>query len=343
MTLHIDNKYVRLISHRVRNFKQKSDNLYNFSCPLCGDSKTNLSKARGYTFAKGNSLFYKCHNCGAGTNLGNLLKNVDSELHKEYVLERYKSGESGFSNFKDPKFDIPSPKFDKVSKQTVFEHAQPIGELPSGHYCLSYVQGRKLPQDKYNLLYFTPNYKEFILSLVPDYEKELLPDARLVIPFYNEYNELIAVTGRALETSDKTLRYVTVRTIESNNKLVYGMDRVDLNKPVRIVEGPVDSLFIDNCIASGDASLALTAKNIDCKEKLLIFDNQPRNKEVCKLMLDAIKLELNVVIWPDYIESKDINDMIVTGISKDEIETIISSNSFSGLEAQTRFTFWKKV
>jgi hypothetical protein len=87
----------------------------------------------------------------------------------------------------------------------------------------------------------------------------------------------------------------------------------------------------------------LTAKNIDCKEKLLIFDNQPRNKEVCKLMLDAIKLEHNVVIWPDYIESKDINDMIVTGISKDEIETIISSNSFSGLEAQTRFTFWKKV
>jgi len=343
MTLHIDNKYVRLISHRVRNFKQKSDNLYNFSCPLCGDSKKNLSKARGYAFAKGNNLFYRCHNCGASTNLGNLLKNVDSELHKEYVLERYKSGESGFSNFKDPKFDIPSPKFDKVSKQTVFKHAQSIGELPPGHYCLNYAQHRKLPEDKYNLLYFTPNYKEFILSLVPDYEKELLPDARLVIPFYNEYNELIAVSGRALETSDKTLRYVTVRTIESNNKLVYGMDRVNLDKPVRIVEGPIDSLFLDNCIASGDANLALTAKNIDCKEKLLIFDNQPRNKEVCKLMLDAIKLEHNVVIWPDYIESKDINDMIVTGISKDEIETIISSNSFSGLEAQTRFTFWKKV
>jgi transcription elongation factor Elf1 len=343
MTLHIDNKYVRLISHRVRNFKQKSDNLYNFSCPLCGDSQKNLSKARGYAFAKGNGLFYRCHNCGASTNLGNLLKNVDSELHKEYILERYKSGKSDLCNFKDPKFDIPSPKFDKVSKQSVFQYAQSIGELPLGHFCLNYVQGRQIPQDKYNLLYFTPNYKEFILSLVPDYEKELLPDARLVIPFYNEYNELIAVSGRALETSDKTLRYVTVRTLESNNKLVYGMDRVDLDKSVRIVEGPIDSLFVDNCIASGDANLALTAKNIDCKEKLLIFDNQPRNKEVCKLMLDAIKLEHNVVIWPDYIESKDINDMIVTGISKDEIETIISSNSFSGLEAQTRFTFWKKV
>jgi hypothetical protein len=121
------------------------------------------------------------------------------------------------------------------------------------------------------------------------------------------------------------------------------MERVDLKKQVKIVEGPVDSLFLDNCIASGDANLTLSVKNIDCKEKLLIFDNQPRNKEVCALMLDAIKLDHNIVIWPDYLKSKDINDMIVSGISKDEIEEIISSNSFSGLEAQTRFTFWKKV
>ena len=343
MTLHIDTKYVRLISHRVRNFKQKGDNLFNFSCPICGDSQKNKSKARGYAYAKGNGLFYRCHNCGASTNLGNLLKHVDPELHKEYTLERYKSGESGYSNFKDPKFNIPSPKFDKVSKQSVFEHAQSISELPPGHFCLEYVKGRKLPEDKYDSLFFTSNYRDFILSLVPNYEKELLPDARLVIPFYNEYNELVAVTGRALETSDKTLRYVTVRIVESKDKLIYGMDRVNLNETVKIVEGPVDSLFLDNCVASGDANLALTAKSIDAKEKILIFDNEKRNKEVCKLMLDAIKLDYNVVIWPDHIVNKDINDMIRFGISKDEIQEIISKNTFNGLEAQTRFTFWKKV
>jgi hypothetical protein len=121
------------------------------------------------------------------------------------------------------------------------------------------------------------------------------------------------------------------------------MDRVDLNKQVKLVEGPVDSLFLNNCVASSDANLALSVKLIDAKEKILIFDNQKRNRELCGLMQDAIKLGHNIVIWPDYIKSKDINDMIVAGISKDEIETIISSNSFSGLEAQTRFTFWKKV
>lgn len=343
MTLHIDTKYVRLLSHRLRNFKQKNDSLFNFSCPICGDSQKNLSKARGYAFAKGNGIFYRCHNCGASTNLGSLLKHIDTGLYNEYALERYKSGESGFSNFKRPEFDIPPPKFDKVQRKTTFEHAQSLSELPSGHFCLDYAKNRKIPQARYDDLLFTGKFKQFCDALVPNHGKEINDDARLVIPFYNEYNELIAVSGRALETSDKTLRYVTLRTVDSDKKLIYGTDKVNLNETVKIVEGPIDSLFLSNCVASGDANLALSAKLIQSEEKILIFDNQKRNKEVCKLMQDAIKLEYNVVIWPDYIESKDINEMIMSGISEDEIESIISSNTFKGLEAQTRFTFWKKV
>ncbi len=162
---------------------------------------------------------------------------------------------------------------------------------------------------------FTQHYSQFVTTLIPNHGKQILDDARLVIPYYNEYNELIAVSGRALETSDKTLRYVTIRTNESEDKLVYGMDRVDLNEPVRIVEGPIDSLFLKNCLASGDANLALTAKNISAKEKILIFDREPRNKEIVKMMQDAIKLEYNVVIWPDNIQGKDINEMIMSGMS----------------------------
>ena len=160
---------------------------------------------------------------------------------------------------------------------------------------------------------------------------------------YDEYNNLIAVSGRALENSDKTLRYITIRTIDSDKKLVYGIDRVDLKQPVKIVEGPIDSLFLSNCLASGDANLSLTAKNIPADKKVLIFDNEPRNKEIVKMMQDAIKLNNYIVIWPDTIEAKDINEMVMSGISPDEIENIISSNTFTSLEAQTKFVFWKKV
>ena len=343
MSLSIESKYIRLISSRLRNFKQKKDYLWNFSCPICGDSKKNLSKARGYVFQKGTNLFYNCHNCGVGTNLGNLIKQVDPSLHKEYVLERYKSGESGHSNFKTPSFDIPAPRFDKVAKEKTFDHAEWVSKLPSGHFCLVYCTNRRFLSIMRDSLLFTPNYKKFCDALVPNHGKEITADARLVIPFYDKYNTLIGVSGRALENSDYKLRYVTLRTTESQDKLIYGMDKVNTNELVRIVEGPIDSMFLTNCVGSGDSALIQTAKLIDAEKKVLIFDNEPRNKEIVKLMSDAIKLGYDVVIWPDTIEEKDINEMVMAGFSPDEIERIISSNTFTGLRAQMKFISWKKI
>jgi transcription elongation factor Elf1 len=346
MSLPTDIKYVRLISSRLRNFKQKNTYLWNFSCPFCGDSQTNKLKARGYVYAKGNDLFYRCHNCGVGTNVGNLLKQVDSSLHGEYVLERYKSGESNTVIRKSntaPTFHIPSPRFGKPEKQKIFEHAEWVSDLPSGHFCLNYVENRMVPKEAWNLLLFTNKYKEFCDILIPDHGKTVIDDARLIIPFFDRNNQLVAVSGRALETSDKTLRYVTLRTNDSDDKLIYGMDRVDLSQTVYLVEGPLDSLFLKNCVASGDANLSLTAKNISAKKLVLVFDNEPRNKEVCKMIENAIKSNHYVVIWPDNMDGKDINEMILNGVSAGEIQEIIDSNTFYGLEAIAKFTFWKKL
>ena len=343
MSLPIESKYVRLISSRLRNFKQKKDYLWNFSCPICGDSQKNKTKARGYVFPKGNNLFYRCHNCGVSISVGNFIKAVDESLYKEFVLEKYKSGETNNTRSANTILNIPSPRFDKLNKQKVFEHAEWVDKLPSGHFCLVYCVKRHIPSNILSKLLFTPHYKQFCDALVPNHGKTIVDDARLVIPFYDEYNELIAVSGRALETGDKTLRYITLRTNDSQDKLIFGMDRVDLNQTVKIVEGPVDSLFLKNCIASGDANLVLCADAISSDKIVLIFDNEPRNKEIVKMMQNAIGLKYDVVIWPDTIGGKDINEIILSGKSQDEIEEIISSNTFRGIEAQLKFNMWKKV
>ena len=343
MSLPIESKYVRLISSRLRNFKQKKDYLWNFSCPICGDSQKNKTKARGYVFPKGNNLFYRCHNCGVSISVGNFIKAVDESLYKEFVLEKYKSGETNNTRSANTILNIPSPRFDKLDKQKVFEHAEWVDKLPSGHFCLVYCVKRHIPSNILSKLLFTPHYKQFCDVLVPNHGKTIVDDARLVIPFYDEYNELIAVSGRALETGDKTLRYITLRTNDSQDKLIFGMDRVDLNQTVKIVEGPVDSLFLKNCIASGDANLVLCADAISSDKIVLIFDNEPRNKEIVKMMQNAIGLKYDVVIWPDTIGGKDINEIILSGKSQDEIEEIISSNTFRGIEAQLKFNMWKKV
>ena len=294
-------------------------------------------------FQKGTNLFYNCHNCGVGTSLGNLIKQVDPSLYKEFILERYKSGESGFSNFKAPTFDIPAPKFDKLTKEKNLEHAEWVSKLPDEHFCSLYCTNRRFLSTMRNNLLFTPNYKKFCDALFPNHGKEITADARLVIPFYDKYNTLIGVSGRSLENSDYKLRYVTLRSTNSQDKLIYGMDKVNTNELVKIVEGPIDSMFLSNCVASGDSALIQTAKLIDAKNKVLVFDNEPRNKEIVKLMLDAIKLNYNVVIWPDTIKGKDINEMIMNGMTSNEIEEIISSNTFTGLRAQMKFISWKKV
>ncbi len=343
MSLPIESKYVRLLSSRLRNFKQKKDYLWNFSCPICGDSQKNKTKARGYVFAKGNNLFYRCHNCGVSIGVGNFIKAVDESLYKEFILERYKSGETNNTRSANTVLNIPSPRFDKVAKQKVFEHAEWVDKLPSGHFCLEYCTKRQIPSNILNKLLFTQHYKQFVDALVPNHGKQLVDDARLVIPFYDEYNELIAVSGRALETGDKTLRYVTLRTNDSKDKLIYGFDRVNLSETVKIVEGPIDSLFLKNCLASGDANLVLCADAISSDKIVLIFDNEPRNKEIIKMMQNAIGLKYNVVIWPDTIGGKDINEIILSGKTQDEIEEIISSNTFKGIEAQLKFNMWKKV
>lgn len=343
MSISTDTKYIRLISSRLRNFKQKKEGLFNFSCPICGDSKKNLTKARGYAFSKGNDYFYRCHNCGVSTTLGNLLKDVDPSLHKEYVLENYKSGQTNNPYKANSILQITSPKFGKVDKKKVFEHAEWCDKLPKEHFCIQYLMARKIPEEYYKMLLFTNKYKQFVDALVPNHDKVIIDDARLVIPFYNKYNDLIAVSGRALETSDKTLRYITIRTNGDENKLIYGMERVKLSEKIYLVEGPIDSLFLNNCVASGDANLSLTAKEISSGDKVLIFDNEPRNKEVVKLIQNAIKLSHDVVIWPSDVNGKDVNEMILNGKSPSEIHDIISSNTFRGIQAQIKFNMWKKV
>ena len=342
MSLPIESKYVRLLSSRLRNFKQKKEGLFNFSCPVCGDSKKNLTKARGYAFAKGNDYFYRCHNCGVSTNVGNLIKHVDTTLYKEYVLERYSSGRTNNANSANAVLQISAPKFGKLDKQKVFEHAEWCDKLPSGHFCLEYLERRQIPKSTYKSLLFTSKYCDFVSAIYPNHGKQIVNDARLVIPFYDENDELIAVSGRALETGDKLLRYVTIRTNESQNKLIYGLDRIKSSEKILLVEGPIDSLFLNNCLASGDANLALTAKDIS-GDVTLIFDNEPRNKEIVKMIQSAINLNHNVVIWPNTVTGKDINEMILNGNSPGEIEKIISRNTFNGIEAQLKFNMWKKI
>ena len=101
----------------------------------------------------------------------------------------------------------------------------------------------------------------------------------------------------------------------------------------------MDSLFLDNSIACAGTSFN-KIESLDLPEdRIIIVDNQPKNKEVCNVIHKLIHSGERVVIWPEHIMEKDINDMIVNGVN---VEDIISNNVFHKLEAELRFTQWRK-
>lgn len=334
MSIFLDRTYLLRVSPKLPKFTQKKSDLYNFRCPFCGDSHKNKSKARGYVYQKNNNYFYMCHNCHASMSFYNFLDKVDPSLIKEYALERYKDGSS--SNSPSPKFEELKTNKPKFKKKLELPTIESLSEL---HFAKVYVKNRKIPQKHWSSLYYAEDFKQFTESLGVEKQGLVEDDKRLLLPFYDEDKNLVAYQGRAL--GESKLRYITVKITE-NNKL-FGLDRINKDKMIYVTEGPIDSLFLDNAVATADSNLQSITKIFNKKMVTLIFDNEPRNIEICKQMDQAIENHFNIVIWPPYIQEKDINEMVLSGFNLDEIQDIISKNTFVNLRAKAEFVNWKKI
>ena len=331
MSSYIDIKYLNLIQHHFSLFKKKGDFLWNFRCPYCGDSKKSRTKARGYVFRKKNDLFFKCHNCGVGASLGNLIKNIDSKVYNDYIVERYKRGVK--TNNPEPEFKFNAPIF---RKKGVFKNLKSISDLPTEHPARKIIEQRLIPSEFLSDLYLCESFFNFTNSLIPNKFPSLDGDhPRLLIPFRDDKGEIFAYQGRAF--GNEQPKYITIKLDDDATK-TFGLDRIDNTKQVYAVEGPLDSLFLDNCIAVGGADLVKLAKHV-----IIIFDNEPRNKEICKQVERVIEGGRKVVLWPNSIKEKDINDMILSGMTKENIQQIIIKNTYSGATAKLRFAEWRKI
>ena len=338
MSVYIDRNFLLQISPKLNRFSRKKDDLYNFRCPLCGDSQKNKTKARGFVFRKKNDYFYMCHNCGVSTTFYNFLKQIDPSLLQEYQLERYKNGETGNNNY--PKPDFEEYKAEKPTFKKSLE-LPTIDSLPEAHFAKSYVQQRRIPQTFWSQLYYAEDFATFIQNLGIEKENLHKDDKRLVIPFYDKEKNLIAIQGRSL--GESKLRYITLK-LHDDNKKAFGLDRANSESTIYVTEGPIDSMFLENGVATADSNLESITNVLDKSQVALVFDNEPRNKEIVAKMEHAINNHFNIVIWPEFIEEKDINEMVIQyDFSLDEIQDIIDKNTFNNLRAKMEFMNWKKI
>ena len=331
----IDSKYIGLVSSRLDRFKKVKANLYNFRCPICGDSQKHKNKARGYIYQVKTNTNFKCHNCGASLSFNNLLKQIDSTLHKQYIMEKFKEGFAGGKNFvvDEPQFTFTSPKF---RKKDICDDLVKISELNTTHRAKKYLINRGIKEDILSKLYYCPNFKEWTNRHKKTFDDTKHDDQRIIIPLRYPDGQLFGYQGRSLDPTSK-MRYITVMLDEDAPKL-YGLEKINTEKPIYILEGPFDSLFVENSVAMCGSDVDIGS--FGWSNYIWVYDNEPRNREIVNRISKTIDTGDKVVIWPSDIQHKDINDMSLGGHN---VQKLVQSNVYSGLKAKLQFNTWKRI
>ena len=319
----VDSKYIGVISSRLQKFKKVKADLYNFRCPICGDSQRNKSKTRGYLYAVKADMNFRCHNCGASMTLSNFIKTIDPVIHKQYVFERFKSNKTGRGTVvEDPKFNFEAPQF------------KPKIDLPKASevkIAKQYLENRKLDSTKF---YYTDKFKAWSNSHKKTFDSVTYDEPRIIIPLFYK-NTLIGFQGRSLGPSK--VKYITVM-INDDAPKIYGLDTIRKSSPVFVTEGPIDSTFLRNSIAMCGADGDVGKWGVSTP--VWVYDNEPRSKEITTRISNTIARGESVVIWPNNVKEKDINDMVLAG---HDVQSIVESNIYKGLEATLKFTNWKRI
>ena len=330
MNAYIDVKYINLCSSSLDKFKQKTSNLWNFRCPICGDSQKNKSKARGFIYEKQNKYFYRCHNCEFGTSFSRFLEKVNPNMHKEYVTEQFRERKDKSVTYKkvQEKFE---PEFNGI-----LEGTHKISSLEKSHPAREYLEKRLIPERYFSKLYFCTEFKKWTNKVIPNKFPTLKGDTpRLVIPFFDSRNNIIGFQGRSFDPKD-LCKYITIK-LKGVDDLIYGQERISNRKKKYCVEGPLDSLFLPNCMAMAGIKF-----NVFDLDTIIVLDNEKRNKEIVHSLQKFITNGYSVCIWPEGVNGKDINDMILNGMTSEEILGVIDTNTYSGLQADFILSQWRK-
>ena len=320
----IDSKYIGLISSRLPKFKRVKSNLYNFRCPVCGDSKKHKNKARGYIYPLKADMNFKCHNCGASSTFNNFLKTIDPTLHKQYVMEKFKERNVGKGSI------IPEPKFE--FEKPVFRKGLDLPKASEVTVSREYLEKRKLDPSKF---YFTNKFKQWTNTQKKTFDTIGRDESRIIIPMYDKDRNLIGFQGRSL--GPNSVKYITVMINDESPK-IYGLDTIETKKPIYILEGPFDSTLVENSVAMCGSDIDI--RTFGWSDYIWVYDNEPRNREIVSRIEKLINRGDKVVIWPSNIQEKDVNEMI---LAKHNICTILESSTYSELTAKLKLNLWKKV
>lgn len=337
---HTDIVWMHRLSYKWDRFKAvgHSNRVFNARCPICGDSQKSR-KARFYFYTTpSGTLNVNCKNCNYHHTFFNFMKYDNQDEFKEYKIDQLQSSfKYGASPVQHDIKKQQEPVKTYESNVPVLKGVVPILSLDNNHVAVQYLKSRAFSDTEMERLLWADNFKITADSISLEPLSDAFPEEpRIVIPFYNEHGDVDMIQGRSVD-SNSAMRYISIKKSDDIDK-IYGKYEVDKSKTTYCVEGPFDSLFVDNCYASCDSGLTRVDADV------YIWDCECRNMEIIQLMSDAISRGKKLVIWPASFEHKvDINDMIKMGLSRNDLMEIIKDNTYSGIQAKLKFDQWRRV
>ena len=338
----LQRKYILLLSNILEGFKETSKGTFNCRCPICGDSSKNKFKKRGYWLHKNGEYKYYCHNCNATRSVENFLKEFAPNLAQEYKLEVMKEGVNGITESDMTTFES-KPKFTTSLGKKPFKELQAISQLKDlRHPAKLYISGRKIPSNLHYKIFYTDNGYSWARKWLPEkFTKDFDgKDPRIVMPLCDKNGKCFGAVARSILPTAQ--RYLKMSWADESG-FVYGLDTIDTDKTVYVLEGQFDSMFLPNSVALGSMHFDLIKKHLPNEDVVIVLDNEPRSKSNIDQLIRAESRGYKVCVWPHHIEQKDINDMVVEGMDPIDIKAIIDGNTYSGLKAKLAVRVYSKA
>jgi hypothetical protein len=234
---------------------------------------------------------------------------------------------------------VTEAKTRKTHKNTIPDIFVSLPKISEHLNALKTAQTRHIPLNIQEDMYYCESFFLWTKEHTDKFAEMPIKDhPRWIIPWYNRAGEVIGYQARAY--GNEQPKYYTIILDKSSPK-IYGLERIDFGKRVYCVEGPIDSLMLDNAVAVG--SSALHTFSSDETEVTYVLDNENRNAAILKEYAKLIKLGYDVCIMPNEWKYKDLNDAVCAGYPREDLTKFIDRNTYNGLAAQMKLTSWRKT
>lgn len=338
----IEIKYaISQLSSRVQRFAVYGADKWNFRCPICGDSNKSRTKARAWIYQNNKGNFsYKCFNCGESMSVQRLLKEYFSDLYEEYRM----------SVFKD-RSHIVNTQRKIYSPETEFKFDLLVEAAKSGK-ATTFLKNRMIPESMWKHFFYCDKVGSLIKNNRTDgkYDERIKDNGEfLVSPIYNwiEGTDKKVVQSLCCRNLDvgSSYRYIHAKLRDDcvEDQVIWGLDLIDTSKPIICCEGIFDAVFLDNAI--GMLTSVKTLRGYKDSSVIYLIDNEPRNKDIVKIVKGHIAAGRTVSLLPEkyLLLGKDVNEYIKNGVDKLDLMNDIMAHAYSGPRAALEFERWKKI